>query len=53
MKKKTAKRRATRGVQTLSAKPLTAKQARSVKGGSKFFKNCVTGKHIAKATLVL
>jgi len=47
---KKAKGRATRSVKSLSAKTLTTKQARSVKGGS-FFKNCVVGKHIAKAVL--
>ena len=48
--KKKAKGRATRNAQNLSAKTLTAKQARTVKGGS-LFKNCVTGKHIAKAVI--
>lgn len=35
MKKKTATRKSTRGVRNLSAKTLTAKQARGVKGGGK------------------
>lgn len=51
MKKKTAKGRATRSVKNLSAKTLTVNQARGVMGG--FFKNCVAGKHIAKAILIV
>jgi len=52
MKKKGAKVRATRSVKNLSAKTLTAKQAKAVKGGV-LFQSCVTGKHIAKAKLYL
>ncbi len=48
MKKKAAKRRTTRSVKNLSAKTLTAKQAKGVKGGKLA---CATGKHIAKAVL--
>jgi hypothetical protein len=50
MKKKT-KGRATRSVKNLSAKTLSANQAKGVKGGS-LFKYCATGKHIAKAIIV-
>ena len=48
--KKKAKARATRSVKNLSAKTLTAKQAKAVKGGV-LFQSCVTGKHIAKAVI--
>jgi hypothetical protein len=48
--KKKAKGRATRSVKNLSAKTLSANQAKGVKGGS-LMKGCATGKHIAKAVL--
>ena len=50
-KKKTAKAKATRGIQTLSAKTLSAKQARGVKGGAVdkaspvLMQACATGTH--------
>jgi hypothetical protein len=49
VKKKAPAKKENRGVRTLSAKTLTAKQARGVKGGS--LKFCATGKHIAKVNL--
>ena len=52
MKKKAGTKKANRGVKGLSAKTLTATQARDVKGGS-LAKYCATGKHIAKGIIVV
>ena len=55
MKKKPAKTRKTASVKGLKPRKLTAKQARSVKGGGKasptLMQACATGVHIKEATI--
>jgi type VI protein secretion system component Hcp len=56
-KKKAAKAKAARGIRNLSAKTLTAKQARGVKGGAVdkaspvLMKYCANGTHMKEATI--
>jgi hypothetical protein len=54
-RKKTAKAKATRGIRNLSAKTLSAKQARGVKGGAvdkaSLMQACATGTHYKEVTI--